>query len=77
MAQTLTWRVELTWRAGPARMRRGTEATSQGRAWPRRGARGADTWCEAAQVHADACEGCNVASGEVGIWRAQELVGPS
>ena len=28
----LTWRIGLTWRAGPARMRRGTEATWQGRA---------------------------------------------
>ena len=42
----------LTWRAGPAQMRRGTEATWQGHAWPTRGAGGADTWQEATRVNA-------------------------
>ena len=46
---------ELTWRAGPARMRRGTEATQ--------GAGGADTWQEATRVHADAREGRHMAGG--------------
>ena len=32
-----TWRAELTWRAGPPWMQRGTEATWQGRAWPTQG----------------------------------------
>ena len=39
-----------------ARMRRGTEATWQGRGWPTRGAggaQGADTLQEATRVHAD------------------------
>ena len=53
----------LTWRAGPARMRRGTEATWQGRAWPTRGVGGADTWQEATRVHVDAREGRHVAGG--------------
>ena len=68
----------LMWRAGPARMQRGTEATWQGRAWPMRGAvdtGGTDTWQEATRVHADAREGRHVASGEVGLWRAHGLVG--
>ena len=63
----------LTWRAGLARMRRGTEATWQGRAWPARGAGGADTWQEATRVHTDTREGRHVARG-VGIWRAHGLV---
>ena len=46
-----------------ARMQRGTEATWQGRAWPTRGAGGADTWQEATRVHADARQGCQVAKG--------------
>ena len=33
--------VDDTWRAGPARMRRGTEATWQCRAWPTQGVGGA------------------------------------
>ena len=69
---------ELTWRAAPARMRHGSEATWQGRAWPMRGAggtNGANTWQEATRVHANAREGCHVVSGEVGIWRAHGLVG--
>ena len=60
-------------------MRRGTEATWQGRAWPTRrasSAGGADTWQEATWVHADAREGRLVASGEVGILMAHGLVGP-
>ena len=59
-------------------MRRGTEATWQGRAWPMRGVGGvggADTSHEATRVHADAREGRHVASGEVSIWRAHGLVG--
>ena len=44
-------------------MRRGTEATWQGRAWPTRGVGGADTWQEATRVHGDAHEGCHVAGG--------------
>ena len=35
---------KLTWHAGPAQMQRDTKATWQGRAWPTRGAGGADTW---------------------------------
>ena len=61
-----TWGAELTWHAGPARMRRGTEATWQGHAWPTRGASGAggaDTWQEATWVHADAHEGRHLARG--------------
>ena len=65
---------ELTWHAGPARMRRGTEATWQGRAWPTRGAGGADTWREAMQVHADARKRCQMARG-ASNWRAHGLVG--
>ena len=44
-------------------MRRGTEATWQGRAWPTRGAGGADMWQKATQVHADARVGRHVAGG--------------
>ena len=66
MAWTLTWHVELMWRAGPARMRRGTEAMWQGHAWPTRGAGGADTWSEATRVYVDSHEGCHVAGGSVG-----------
>ena len=43
-----------------ARMRRGTEATWQGRMWPTRSAGGADTCQEATRVHADAREGRHV-----------------
>ena len=57
-------------------MRRGTAATWQGRAWPTRGAGGADTGQEATQVHMDAREGCHVARG-ADNWRAHGLVGPS
>ena len=56
-------------------MRRGTKATWQGRAWPTRGAGGADPWQEATRVHADAREGCHVARG-AGSWRAHGIVGP-
>ena len=55
-------------------MRRGTEATWQGRAWPTRGAGGADTWQEATLVHADGLEGHHVARG-AGSLRAHGLVG--
>ena len=47
-------------------MRRGTEATWQGRACPTRGAGGADMWQEATRVHADAREGRHVAGGLAG-----------
>ena len=56
----------LMWRAGPARMRHGTKATWQGRAWPTRGtggAGGADTWHEATRVNTDAREGRHMARG--------------
>ena len=56
----------LTWRAGQARMRRGIEATWQGRAWPTQGAGSPDTWHEATRVHADAREGHHVAGGLAG-----------
>ena len=46
----VTW--TLTWHAGPVRMRRGSEATWQGHAWPTLGTGGADTWQEATRVHA-------------------------
>ena len=36
-----TWRAELMWHTGPTQMRRSTEATWQGRAWPTPGAGGA------------------------------------
>ena len=39
-------------RGTSARMRCGTEATWQGRAWPTQGEQGADTWQEATCVHA-------------------------
>ena len=57
----LTWRTYLTWRGADvargtaARMRRGSEATWQGRGWPTRGVGGAqdaNTWQEATRVHA-------------------------
>ena len=73
----LTWRAQAdvarvqadVARRTSARMRRGTEATWQGRAWPRRGAGGAggeDTWQEATRstrVHADAHVGRHVTRG--------------
>ena len=74
------------WRADVARgttvqMRRGIEATWQGRRWPTRGAggtQGADTWQEATRVHAGP-RGCPYGAPHgkgVGIWRARGLVGP-
>ena len=48
-------------RGTSARMRCGTEATWQGRAWPTGGAGGANTWQEATWVHADSHEGHHVA----------------
>ena len=57
----MTWHVQAGVACGTsARMRRSTEATWQGRAWPTRGEGGADTWQEATQVHADAREGHHV-----------------
>ena len=70
----------LTWRGADvvcgtsARMRRSTEATWQGHAWPMRGAGGADKSQEATRVRADAREGRHVTGG-VGRWRAHGLVG--
>ena len=58
VARMLTWRVEADMaRRTSARMRRGTEAMWQGRAWVTRGAGGADTSQEATRVHTDAREG--------------------
>ena len=62
-------------------MRRGTEATWQGRGWPTRGAGGAqgvDTWQEDTRVHAGPRgHPCGAPHGRgVGIWRAHGLVGP-
>ena len=54
---------ELTWRAGPAPMRRGTQGHVVEPAKPMRHAGGADTRQEATQVHADAHEGRHVAWG--------------
>ena len=77
----LTWCAELTWRSGPARMRHGSEATWEGRAWPTRGACSADTWQEATRVHADACEGRHVAEwglaceGPTGKWALVRVFG--
>ena len=64
-----------------ARMRRGFEATWQGRGWPTRGAGGAqdaDAWQEAkrsTRVHVGAHVGCHVA-GRAGRWRAHGYSGP-
>ena len=47
----------LTWRAGPARMRRGMQGHVEEPARPTRragGAGGANTWQEATWIHADA-----------------------
>ena len=48
-----------------ARMRRGTMAMWQGRAWTTRRSGGVDTWQEATRVHADAREGHHVAEWEL------------
>ena len=69
----------LTWHAGPAQMRRGTQghvAEPREPTWGTGGAQGVDTWQEAMWVHADAREGRHVARG-AGVWRAHGLVGPS
>ena len=51
----MTWQAKADMARGTsARMRRDTEATWQGRAWPTQGAGDADTWQEATRVHADA-----------------------
>ena len=71
--QKLTWRAQAdvacvladVARGTSAQMRRSTEATWQGCAWPTRGASGADMWQEATRVHADASVGCHVAGGLV------------
>ena len=62
-------------------MRRGTEATWQGRGLPTLGAggaQGADTWQEATRVHAGPRgRPCGVPRGRgAGDWRAHGLVGP-
>ena len=78
MAQTLTWPVMLTWRAGPARMRRSTQGHMVELARPTRragGASGVDTWQGSTWVHVDARVRCHVARG-AGNWRAHGLVGP-
>ena len=63
----MTWHAEADVARGTsARMRRGTEATWHGRAWPTRGAGGADTWQEATRVHADAREGRHMSGGSAG-----------
>ena len=65
----LTWRGADVARGTTARMRRGTEATWQGREWLTRGtggAQGADTWQEATRVHTDARVGRHVAGRLVG-----------
>ena len=74
------WRADVA-RRTTARMRRGTEATWQGRRWPHE-AQAAHTARTrgrrprvSTQVHADARVGLHVAMG-VGIWRAHGLVGP-
>ena len=68
-------------RGTTARMRRGSEATWQGREWPTRGAggaQGADTWQEATRVHGSMRTPVWGATWHerVGIWRAHGLVGP-
>ena len=59
-------------------MRRGIEATWQGRAWPTRGAGGSDMWQEATRVHTGPRRRpCGAPRGRgVGSWRAHGLVGP-
>ena len=60
----MMWQAEADVARGTSpRMRRGTEATWQGREWPTRGVGGADTWQEATRVHTDAREGRHVAGG--------------
>ena len=66
MARTLMWRAMLMWRAGPARMRRGTQGHVAEPARPTRragGASGADMWQGSMRVHADAHVGNHVAGG--------------
>ena len=53
-------------RGTSGRMRCGTKATWQGRAWPTQGASGTDTWQKAMRVDADAREGPHVAEGMAG-----------
>ena len=53
-------------RGTSTRMRRDTDATWQGRAWPTRGAGGTDTWQETTRVHTDARVGRHVAKGMAG-----------
>ena len=61
MARTLMWRARLTWHAGPAQMRRGTQDHVAEPARPMKRAGGADTWQDATRVPANAREGRHVA----------------
>ena len=68
MASGAKWHADVV-RGTTARMRRGSEATWQGRGWPTRGAsgaQGADTWQEATRDHEDAREGRHMAGGSAG-----------
>ena len=59
VAQTLTWHTRLTWRVGPARMRRGTQGHVAKPARPtcRAGGVSGRRPCGSTGVHADACVG--------------------
>ena len=46
VARRQTWRAELTWRSGPARMRHGVEATWQSGGWRVKGPRVSGPWLE-------------------------------
>ena len=52
MARDANVAPKLTWRAGPTWMRRGIEATWQGRTWPTRGVGSVDTRQEAMRTPA-------------------------
>ena len=68
------WRADME-RGTSARMRRGAEATWQGREWPTRGpcgAQGADTWQEATCVHGPRGRLCGAPHGRSG----RQLEGP-
>ena len=80
-----TWHAKLTWREGPARMRRalrprgramhGPREAQVAHKWRTGGMGGADTWQKATRVHADDREVRHVARG-AGSWRGHGLVGP-
>ena len=79
----LMWRARLTWRIGPARMRRGTQGHVAEPSRPTRcagGAGGADTWQEATRVYADGRVGRHVArglacEGRTGLWALVRVLG--